>query len=214
LQREIGAYTSNQMGGDLAHIVLLERSGETSSLLKPIASIAPVRWVESELDLISSLEGAGALVISANSMISENFLKGINEQEKLPVYKLAGVPSSKYQGVLYFSEISLLIEALATKTVASASQINYKGARLEIALGRLSKLGEMQLLSQKETALLACLMRKPSQLVSRVEVKKTVWAGVKVSDANLESLVSRLRRRLDTFEISIESVYGGGYVLR
>ena len=198
----------------MAHIILIERSGESLSLLKPLASIAPVRWFEDDSDLFSQTEGAGALVLSSESYLSSQVISEIKERYKLPIYRLLGAAPSQIDGVLHFSEISLLLEAIGARAMTPTNQIAYKGARLQLVSGRLSKFDVVEFLSQKETAMLACLMGKPSEIIKRTEVKYTVWAGTKVSDASLESLVSRLRKRLDPFEIAIESVYGGGYILK
>lgn len=198
----------------MAHIILIERSGEIQSLLKPLASMAPVRWLEDGSDLFKNAEGAGALVLSSESSIAPEVLSELKDRYKLPIYRLLGSVPAQIEGVLYFSEVSLLLAAIGARAMTPTNQIVYKGARLEVALGRLSKSDLVEFLTQKETAMLAGLMRKPSEIISRSEVKHTVWAGTKVSASSLESLVSRLRKRLDPFEITIESVYGGGYILR
>jgi DNA-binding response OmpR family regulator len=66
----------------------------------------------------------------------------------------------------------------------------------------------------KEAQILRLLFARPGACVSRDEISASLWHGVKVTPRTIDSHVSRLRKRLGETGVSIESVYGGGYVLR
>lgn len=66
----------------------------------------------------------------------------------------------------------------------------------------------------KEAQLLKVLLARPGVCHSRDELQASIWTGVKVTPRTIDSHVSRLRKRLKDAGVSIESVYGGGYILR
>ena len=71
-----------------------------------------------------------------------------------------------------------------------------------------------QHLSRKESAILQLLLERPGACVSRETLQEKVWNGMKVAPRNIDSHVSRLRKRLTETEIGIKSIYGGGYMLK
>jgi DNA-binding response OmpR family regulator len=73
---------------------------------------------------------------------------------------------------------------------------------------------DAQSLPLKEAQLLKLFLEHPGQCLSRERIKAALWSGVKVTPRTIDSHVSRLRKRLQEAEVGIESVYGGGYVLR
>lgn len=68
-------------------------------------------------------------------------------------------------------------------------------------------------LAPKERAVLALLMQRRPAVVSKEEFASAVWAGLAMSDESLARSISRLRRTLAGFGLTIESVYGTGYRL-
>jgi two-component system, OmpR family, manganese sensing response regulator len=69
-------------------------------------------------------------------------------------------------------------------------------------------------LSDKETQLLACLMRQPYQLLSHEEIYQTVWNDSETPSSNtLAAQIRLLRRKIETpgDGALIQTVYGKGY---
>lgn len=197
----------------MGHIVLIERSGEAKSLLKPIASLLPVRWIEDSRELSGALKGARAIVVSHLSGPALDSFSSLLAQENLPIFSLIGPFQDKIRDAIHFSEVSTLLEALGQNTNTTHAFVSWKGAKLDLMGGRISKDQEHELLTQKEATLLAYLMECGGETIDRRSVKKMVWSGAKVSDTSLESLICRLRKKVEKLELSIESVYGGGYRL-
>lgn len=76
-------------------------------------------------------------------------------------------------------------------------------------------LGETTHLPRKEALILGFLLKNLELCISRDQICQEVWDGVKVSPRTIDSHISRLRTRLSEYsELRIESVYGGGYILR
>jgi DNA-binding response OmpR family regulator len=71
-----------------------------------------------------------------------------------------------------------------------------------------------QSLPLKEAQLLRLLLEQPGVCLSRETISANLWDGLKITPRTIDSHVSRLRKRLLGAEVSIESVYGGGYVLK
>lgn len=74
--------------------------------------------------------------------------------------------------------------------------------------------GESQQLSTKESQLLEVLLTKPGHCHSRQKLAQNVWPDLKVSERTIDSHISRLRKRLESLGVEIESVYGSGYMLK
>jgi two-component system, OmpR family, manganese sensing response regulator len=69
-------------------------------------------------------------------------------------------------------------------------------------------------LSDKETQLLACLMRQPNQLLTHEYIYQTVWGDGETPNSNtLAAQVRLLRRKIETEGETplIQTVYGKGY---
>ena len=71
-----------------------------------------------------------------------------------------------------------------------------------------------QAIPPKEAKILRMLMKSAGKPISRHDISESLWEGMKVSSRILDSHISRLRRRLERSESSIESIYGGGYILK
>lgn len=68
--------------------------------------------------------------------------------------------------------------------------------------------------SLKEGMLLRLFLKNPDRCLSREEIKHEIWPQTAVSPRTIDSHVARVRRRLNDAGVAIESIYGGGYVLR
>jgi two-component system, OmpR family, manganese sensing response regulator len=69
-------------------------------------------------------------------------------------------------------------------------------------------------LSDKETQLLACLMRQPNQLLTHDEIYQAVWGDTETPSSNtLAAQIRLLRRKIEAEEETalIQTVYGKGY---
>lgn len=65
----------------------------------------------------------------------------------------------------------------------------------------------------KEAQILKLLIENKNLCVSRQKIKEKIWAKTSVSSRTIDSHISRLRKRLVSASISIDSVYGNGYML-
>jgi DNA-binding response OmpR family regulator len=63
-----------------------------------------------------------------------------------------------------------------------------------------------------EFKILVHLVQKPLQIWSREELVKSIWGdGVHMSDRNVDTHVSKLRKKLGTLGRSLRAVHGSGY---
>ena len=69
-------------------------------------------------------------------------------------------------------------------------------------------------LTLTESRILRLLIVNRGKCLTRERIQKEVWCGAKVSPRTIDSHVSRLRKHLSYSESTIESVYGGGYLLK
>lgn len=69
-------------------------------------------------------------------------------------------------------------------------------------------------LTSKELKILNLFMKNPYACLSREQISREIWKEIKVTPRTIDSYVSRLRMKLRDADFSIESVYGGGYVVR
>lgn len=77
-----------------------------------------------------------------------------------------------------------------------------------------SPCGEQEKLPVKEAMLLDIFLEHRTKCISREDIQKYVWNNVKVNSRTIDSHISRLRKKISSCEIVIESIYGGGYILR
>jgi DNA-binding response OmpR family regulator len=66
----------------------------------------------------------------------------------------------------------------------------------------------------KEAQLLRLFLQRPGVCLGRDEIRRVIWDTVTVTPRTIDSHISRLRTRLQDASVNIESVYGGGYVLK
>lgn len=96
------------------------------------------------------------------------------------------------------------------------SVIRYRDLVLEFEKMRCSSAlsKESVPLPQKEAQLLRLLLARRGQAVSRAEIQMSIWPEIKLTPRTIDSHISRLRGKLGQFEVTIVSVYGGGYILK
>lgn len=68
-------------------------------------------------------------------------------------------------------------------------------------------------LTVKESRILNLLIRSETAVVSREYMREIVWPDAVVSSRTIDSHISRLRKRLNDFGMSIDCQYGKGYQL-
>lgn len=103
----------------------------------------------------------------------------------------------------------------AKRTGATSRHIRYRDLELDCDhfVVRQMPEGEDIFLPAKEARILKVMMEHPEQCLKRELLQETVWGSLKVSPRTIDSHISRLRKRLATFGIDIQNVYGGGYLL-
>jgi len=96
-----------------------------------------------------------------------------------------------------------------------AHVVQYKGVKLDVLNSIISFVDEDrdESIPRKETLILKVLFENPGSCTSREGLQESVWSGAVVSPRTINSHVSRLRKRLSSSGLTIESVYGGGYIL-
>lgn len=105
---------------------------------------------------------------------------------------------------------------IATKAREQRAQLRYRDIALDCDRMQLSILpsGDQQGLPLKEAQLLKLFIEHPGRVLKREDIQRLIWANVKITSRTIDSHVSRLRKRLNGAEAGIQSIYGGGYVLR
>jgi len=112
--------------------------------------------------------------------------------------------------------LSCLVSKLFNQKEKKYAQVmQYKGVRLDILNSVISFADENyeEPLPRKETLILKLLLENPGNCLTRKGLQDNVWSGNVVSPRTINSHVSRLRKRLSRSGLTIESVYGGGYIL-
>jgi len=75
-------------------------------------------------------------------------------------------------------------------------------------------MGKEVSLSPKELRLLRLLMQHATAVISRESIQDAIWGEMMVSPRTLDVHISRLRKHLDETGVSIQNIYGDGYLLR
>ena len=116
-----------------------------------------------------------------------------------------------------FAELLARVRALARREPAARPSVLEVGdLRLEVAEQRAWR-GETELdLSAKEFILLAAFMRRPGEVLSRLELLESAWDHAYDNRSNIvDAYIRRLRAKIDRpFGVgSLETVRGSGYRL-
>lgn len=168
--------------------------------------------------LVIDIEDAGASVTRVGEFVGNHFVE-------TPVVLLApeawtstAVPSTACiaHRPLDGLKLSVLADFLIRSRRGRREIIRYRDVMLDCErLQCLVLPGEEAVsLPLKEAQLLKLLLAKPGICHSRDEIQAAIWTDVKVTPRTIDSHVSRLRKRLKDAGVAIESVYGGGYILR
>lgn len=99
---------------------------------------------------------------------------------------------------------------------SSVDVLEWNGLEIDIAK-RVVRIGSSSLsMTRTEFDLLLTLARRPGTVFSRTQLIDTVWQGAFIQDRVVDSVISRLRRKLgdqDNGEPYIRTVHGVGYSL-
>jgi DNA-binding response OmpR family regulator len=125
----------------------------------------------------------------------------INSQ--LPPHELSGLVRS-------------VLRVNRTKRIGAQQKLRIHDIELDLERHelRFAESGEIENLTPKETKILSALVLAPGCSISREDLKQRIWPGLKVSDRNIDSHISRIRTKLSHSRCVIESVYGAGYALK
>ena len=117
-------------------------------------------------------------------------------------------------------EVAAKIRSFLEESYSSSRQNNifkYRDICLDAeknVVGTLPETPDKIDLTLTESRILRLLILNQGRCLSRESIRRYVWNGAKVSPRTIDSHVSRLRKHLLNAESTIESVYGGGYLLR
>jgi hypothetical protein len=112
--------------------------------------------------------------------------------------------------------LSALVDAAMRSGNGGRAIVRFRDIQLDIAKHQcvVAPSDEAVSLPLKESQLLKLFLERPGVCLSRDEIRVAIWDQVKVTPRTIDSHISRLRAKLAGAEVAIESVYGGGYVLR
>lgn len=148
-----------------------------------------------------------------------------------PIIVMTCDPAEKYVGEALASGADDFVLKPLSPAELHARYRARANQRKIIQGGRLVRFGDLELdtgyrtlksplgmenLAIKEAEILACLMRTPSILVSKDELKRQVWGGVSVSDNSVDRKVFELRKSIKRLsrQVELHSVYGKGLSVR
>jgi hypothetical protein len=66
----------------------------------------------------------------------------------------------------------------------------------------------------KEARILKLFMSQPNVVLTRDHIREAVWGNIAISARTIDSYICRIRKYLVGGGVDIDSIYGGGYVLR
>lgn len=73
--------------------------------------------------------------------------------------------------------------------------------------------GEDLELSLKEFEILKFFMQNQGQVIPKEKIQNAIWGGIKVHPNNIDTQMSKLRKKFDGKSLSIECIKGRGYIL-
>lgn len=113
------------------------------------------------------------------------------------------------------AELSARIKVLANRARRSADKINIADLELNLTAQQACRAGKVLLLSAAEWRLLEILAKHSQSVVTKVDIENYVWGSEAPSKDALKMLIYRLRKIVDTRELSplITTVRGRGVVL-
>ena len=168
--------------------------------------------------LVIDIDDAGIDFARLQDFVSRHFV----DIPVIAVQPSAGAMGDTLPGVCLASrpfdgfQLSELVDFLIRRRTGRRHLVRYKDLVLDMERMQCVFLPSEDSVSLplKEAQILKLMLARPGICLSRDDISSTVWSGVKITPRTIDSHVSRLRKHLRNAGISIESIYGGGYVLR
>lgn len=117
-----------------------------------------------------------------------------------------------------FDELLARVNALARRRALDRTPLLHVGdLTLDLLTHQVRRGGELIVLTNKEYALLALLMRRPGQVLSRAQIAEQIWESELDNESNVIDVYIRyLRRKIDEGRDRplIHTVRGVGYTLK
>lgn len=98
------------------------------------------------------------------------------------------------------------------QTLIEVGNLTYDGANHNVFVH-----GELLMLSRRELAILSLLMKRANRVIARESIEQAIYSfDDDISSNTLESHMSRLRKKLTTFDtqVVIQTLRGVGYLLK
>lgn len=111
-------------------------------------------------------------------------------------------------------ELQRFLKKISHLFASDQMLFHYNGLRLNMEKLEcwLESDGQPIPLSLKEAKLLRLFLQSAGKPLSRSDIMTVIWDTTKVSPRTIDCHISRLRKKLQHFPISIEGKYGGGYM--
>jgi len=117
-----------------------------------------------------------------------------------------------------FAELLARVRALLRRSVSEEpSRLHAADLQVDLRTRRVTRGGQLVVLSAKEFGVLAHLLRRAGHVVTRAELAETVWEDLPNTPSNvIEVTVYHLREKIDRGFIPalIQTVRGAGYLLQ
>lgn len=94
----------------------------------------------------------------------------------------------------------------------SQQQEQFSECRLDEEACRLHWRSQIIELSKNETSALKLFLNKPDSPITMEELRHAVWGDKSIGDSTIRELINRLRNKAEI--LSIENIYGTGYILK
>lgn len=110
--------------------------------------------------------------------------------------------------------LGAMVQAYVSAMADRGQELSLAGHAVRVQ-GRMVRVGadDPVLLSERERGVLDALARKPGAVVSKQSLLRSVWGTVESDDHVVEVTVARLRQRLGTAGLGVETVVRRGYRL-
>jgi two-component system copper resistance phosphate regulon response regulator CusR len=117
-----------------------------------------------------------------------------------------------------FAELLARVRALLRRSIAKETVLLHAGdLQVDVRARRVTRGGKLVTLSAKEFGVLAHLLRRAGNVVTRAELAETVWEDLPNTPSNvIEVTVYHLREKIDRgfTPTLIQTVRGAGYLLQ
>lgn len=214
----------------MATIWIIERPGSSNYFERLIGSyavrvFASLKSFKKIIKLNPSLNHPSVLLVDEDSLelkessVYDYLCESLNGVELL---LLSSKPKKKHAFPnVYCKQSNLnslfdIISIITNKTNTNTGNniISYKNIEFDKNHLRFKILPDVEWydLSPKESKLLYTFIANPTVCLSKDDLNIIVWNKVKVSPRTIDSLVSRLRKKIINSEAAIESKYGDGYI--